>query len=289
MTSNGRITSRRHPLVQRLRAAARRESQEALLDGPHLLAEALRSQAAAGDGRSRLLAVVVTHGAIDTPEIDALCDEAVRQEVPVQIVPDALADAISPAVSPSGVVALAEVALADVDAVLGLDEAGVARLGTPVVPLVVVLAGVQDPGNVGTIVRTAEAAGATGIVLLEGTADPLGWKAMRGSMGSALRLPLHRSVNGTGTLAELRTRGVQLVAADNNAAGREDVPDVTRPTALLVGAEGPGLPAMVLSQADATIRIPVSSPVESLNVAVATALLLFEVRRVRGGPGILHP
>ncbi len=278
MTLDARITSRRHPLVQRLRAAARRESQEVLLDGPHLLAEALRSQASAGAGRSTLLTVVVTHRAVDTPEVDELCDEAAREGVPVQIVPNTLGDAISPAVSPSGVVSLAEVPFADLDATLTRDR-----------PLLVVLAGVQDPGNVGTIVRTAEAAGAGGLVLLEGTADPLGWKAMRGSMGSALRLPLHRSADGASTLALLRGRGVQIVAADNHAARAAGVPDLTRPTALLVGAEGAGLSRALLAEADATVCIPVADPVESLNVAVATALLLFEVRRLRGGPGILAP
>ena len=76
------------------------------------------------------------------------------------------------------------------------------------------------------------------------------------------------------------------MAADNNAAAAA-VPDVTRPTALLVGAEGRGLSSALRAEADAAVRIPVADPVESLNVAVATALLLFEVRRVRGGPGIL--
>ena len=277
MTFDAKITSRRHPLVQRLRAAARRDGDEVLLDGPHLLAEALRSQAATGAGRSTLLAVVVTHRVIDTPELEALCDEAARQGVPVQIVPDALADAISPAVSPTGVVSLAEVSLASLDATLAHDR-----------PLLVVLAGVQDPGNVGTIVRTAEAAGASGVLLLEGTADPLGWKAVRGSMGSALRVPLHRSSNGAATLDELRARGVKVVAADSRMSRTgPDVPDLTGPAALLVGAEGRGLPDALLAAADVVVRVPVAPPVESLNVAVATALLLFEVRRRRGGPGVL--
>lgn len=247
-----------------------------LLDGSHLLAEALRSDAHGGAGRSALLTVVVTHTALAKPEIERLCDAAAADGVPVQIVPDALADAISPARTPTGVVALADVRLVD------LDEVTAGSL-----PLVVVLAGVQDPGNVGTIVRTAEAAGASGVVLLEGTADPFGWKALRGSMGSALRVPVHRAADTTGVLAALRARGLQLVAADSTADGARALPDLLRPSALVVGAEGQGLPDAVSVEADAVVRIPLSAPVESLNVAVATALLLFEVRRRRGGAGVL--
>lgn len=251
-----------------------------LLDGAHLLAEALRSDAHSGAGRSALLTVVVTHSALARPEIERLCDAAAATGVPVHIVPDALADAISPARTPTGVVALADVRLAD------LDEVTAGGL-----PLVVVLAGVQDPGNVGTIVRTAEAAGASGVVLLEGTADPFGWKALRGSMGSALRVPVHRAGETTGVLAALRERGLQLVAADSTADSTADgagpLPDLLRPSALVVGAEGQGLPHAVSAEADAVVRIPLSAPVESLNVAVATALLLFEVRRRRGGAGVL--
>jgi TrmH family RNA methyltransferase len=276
MALDPRITSRRHPLVARLRAAARREGGDVLLDGPHLLDEALRSDARAGAGRCTLLAVVVTQAALERAEIARSCDAAASAGVPVHIVPDALADAISPARSPTGVVALAEVRPGDLDEVV----AGVA-------PLLVVLAGVQDPGNVGTIVRTTEAAGASGVVLLSGTADPLGWKALRGSMGSALRVPVHRAPDTSDVLSALRARGLQLVAAESTPTGRVGSQDLRRPTALIVGAEGQGLPAAVAAGADAVVRIPLEARVESLNVAVATALLLFEARRQRTGTGVL--
>jgi TrmH family RNA methyltransferase len=276
MALDTRITSRRHPLVARLRAAARREGEEALLDGPHLLGEALRSRADAGTGRCTLLEVVVTTAALSRPEVDRLSDVAAGTGVPVHIVPDALADAISPARAPSGVVALARVTPASVDEVATAD-----------LPLVVVLAGVQDPGNVGTIVRTAEAADASGVVLLAGTADPLGWKALRGSMGSALRLPLHRATDTDDTLSALRARGLHLVAATSGTGTESNPPDLRRPTALIVGAEGQGLPPAVAAAAETVVRIPVAATVESLNVAVATALLVFEARRQRTGTGVL--
>lgn len=280
MALDGRITSRRHPLIGRLRAAARHEGSEALLDGAHLLAEALRSARADDAGHSTLRVVVVTHTAMDRPEVEALCDQAVLRGSAVHLVSDALADAISPARTPTGVVALAEVQLQPLDALL------TPRGPTGAASLLLVLAGVQDPGNVGTIVRSAEAAGATGVVLLGNTADPLGWKALRGSMGSALRMPLHRTSETGAALAAMRAAGLRLVAAQS-ATSTTPTPDLTAPLALVVGAEGRGLPDEIVSVADASVHIPIAPAVESLNVAVATALLLFEVRRCRGGPGVL--
>lgn len=270
MAHDTRITSRKHPLVQRLRAAARRETAECLLDGPHLLAEAVQPPARL---RTTLRAVVVTHAALDKVEVAAACDEAAAQGIPVHLVPDALATAISPAQTPTGVVALADVAAADLGEVLG-----------PAPSLIVVLAGVQDPGNVGAVIRTAEAAGATGVVALPGTADPCGWKALRASMGSALRLPIVRPSTGEDVVAALRAHGVTIVAADGRPDAPGDaLPEVGGPLALLIGAEGAGLPAALRRAADATVSIDLAPPVESLNAGVAAALILFEIRRLRAG------
>ena len=281
MSADARITSRRHPLVARLRAAARREGPDVLLDGPHLLAEALRHDTAAPDGPCTLHLVVVTHSALARPDIEALCDDATARGLEVHLVPDALADAISPTRTPSGVVALASVPLRPLEAVLAThDASGRAAF-------VLILAGVQDPGNVGTIIRAAEAGGVTGVVLLEHTADPLGWKALRGSMGSALRVPLHRADDDARVLATLATAGLTLVAAESGPGTPATTPDVSAPLALAVGAEGRGLPQALIHAADASGRIPVAPAVESLNVAIAAALLVFEIRRRRGGPGVL--
>lgn len=274
MPPDAPITSRRHPLVVRLRAAARREGDDVLLDGPHLLAEALRSPGPDAGGRCTLHLVVATHRAVERPEIAALCDDAVARGLPVHLVPQSLATAISPATSPTGVVALAAVAPASMDETL-----------EPPPSLVVLLAGIQDPGNVGGIVRTAEAAGATGVILLPGTADPLGWKALRASMGSALRLPLHRATSEQETIDALRRRQVKIVAADSRPHVAEPAADFTSPLALVVGAEGAGLPDTLLAAADARVRIDLAPPVDSLNAAMAAAIILFEVRRIRRG----HP
>lgn len=270
-----RITSRRHPLVGRLRDAARRDSDEVLLDGPHLLDEALRSLVHRDAGRVAVSDVVVTHAAIARPEIERLCDAAAAEDIPVHLVPDALTSAISPTSTPAGVVALARISPAELDEVVTSQA------------LVVVVTGVQDPGNVGSLVRSAEAAGATGVITTGGTADPLGWKALRGSMGSGLRLPLHRAPDIDTVLIALRGRGVTILAADAGPAPATPLPDLRAPLALIVGAEGQGLTETVRQAADAAVRIPLAPTVESLNVAVAGALLLFEIRRRRGGDAVI--
>jgi len=149
-------------------------------------------------------------------------------------------------------------------------------------PLVVVIAGVQDPGNVGTIVRSAEAFGATGVIAARGTADPWSPKAMRASAGSALRLPLLRGIGIPVVLAQLKMAGVKIFAAASNADEPENGSvNFQGPAAIFIGNEGAGLPGEVRSAADAMISIPISDAVESLNAGVAASVLLFEAARQR--------
>jgi RNA methyltransferase, TrmH family len=151
------------------------------------------------------------------------------------------------------------------------------------IALVVVMAGVQDPGNVGTIVRSAEAFAATGIVATRGTADPWSPKALRASAGSALRLPVMRGVALPVLLAQLRATGLQVMAAISRARGDDKLkfPDLRGKLALFIGSEGTGLPAEVVRTADATLAIPMSAEVESLNAGVAASVLLYEISNQR--------
>ena len=148
------------------------------------------------------------------------------------------------------------------------------------VPLVLVAAGVQNPGNLGGLLRTAEAAGASGAYLADGCADPFSWKALRGSMGSAFRLPHVRRVSLEEALRRLAARGVTVAAAA--ASGMPcDAADLSGPLALVVGPEGTGLPDDVIARAGLRVAVPMLSPVESLNVGVAAGVLLFEAARQR--------
>jgi len=128
--------------------------------------------------------------------------------------------------------------------------------------------------------RTAEAAGATAFITTPSSADPLGWKALRGSMGSALRLPMARA-EMTDTLAALRRRGITTAALVPRGGEPLFAADFTKPSALIVGGEGVGLPADILQQVDRQLSIPMAGAVESLNVGVAAALVLYEAFRQR--------
>jgi tRNA G18 (ribose-2'-O)-methylase SpoU len=161
-----------------------------------------------------------------------------------------------------------------------------AHAAPPASALVLVADAVQNPGNLGGLLRTAEAAGATGVFLTAGCADPFSWKALRGSMGSAFRLPQRRGLSLAEVLERLRARGVAVLAAAADGELRYDEADLRRPTALLVGNEGAGLSPSALAAADARLRIPIAPHVESLNVAVAAALVLYEAARQRGFPGV---
>jgi len=149
-------------------------------------------------------------------------------------------------------------------------------------PMVVVLAGVQDPGNVGTIVRTAEALGATGLVACRGCAHPLGPKAVRASAGSVLRLPVLAGETDERVLLELRRRGLRQHAATLAGGQTPDTTDLAGPSAIWIGGEGAGLPPDIERGADGRVRIPLRAPVESLNAAAAAAVLLYEAVRQRG-------
>jgi RNA methyltransferase, TrmH family len=261
-----RISSRQNPIVARFREAARAGVGDTiLLDGPHLIADAI----AAG---LRPLVVALAADPGRHADVAALVDRLSRNGVEIVTVTAPVLDAMSPVRSSSAIVALAERPVERPQQVF----AGAA-------PLAIVAADVQDPGNLGAIVRVAEAAGATGVVTTAASADPFGWKALRGSMGSALRLPLARYASADAAIAQARAHRCRVLAT--LPRGGRSLFDVTLtgPTAVLIGGEGAGLPTALVDAADDRITIPMQAPVESLNAAVTAALVLYEARRQREG------
>lgn len=255
------ITSRRHSLVRAFREAARGDPERALLDGWHLLRDAVAARVDITD------VAIAAPPAAERPLIDSLRS---RPGTRVVSVTPAVLDAMSPVRSPTGVVALARPR-----------RHAIADLLTPAPALILLAAGVQDPGNLGAIVRAAEAGGATGVIAAGTSADPWGWKALRAAMGSTFRLPIVREPDLPQACQELRARNVSVCAA----VPRDGTPmhrvDLTGPTAVIVGSEGGGLDASVLDLADSRISIPMAGAAESLNVAVAAALLVYEAFRQR--------
>jgi RNA methyltransferase, TrmH family len=254
------LSSRQHPLVAAFKALARGRSGEdrLLLDGAHLVADAARAGL-------RLDTVAMTAGVLATPEGGALAETVTSAGAELVQVSDHMMAAMSPVTTASGIVAMA-----------ARPAWTLAQVFERAPQLVVVAVDVQEPGNVGAIVRAAEACGATGVAFCGLSADPFGWKALRGSMGSALRLPLTAVPTVDAVVAAARRRGVRLAATRPRGGRDPRTVDLRQPLAFVLGGEGPGLSEAVLEAADVSLSLPMQAPVESLNVAVAAALLVYE-------------
>lgn len=255
------ITSRHHPIVKEFRELARGGGPVMLLDGWHLLAEAVAAGVA--------IETVAVCGP-PTAEEQIVIDRAGRAGAHIVEVSGAALSAMSPVNSPTGVVATARKPAADAAAMLAPGPA-----------LVLAAIGIQDPGNAGAVIRSAAAAGATGVLADDASADPWGWKALRASMGSVFHLPVIRTRTPMASIESWKAAGLSIVAAVPRGGVSMYDMDLTRPVAILMGGEGPGLPDEVITAADARVSIPMSDSAESLNVAVAAALLMYEARRQR--------
>jgi TrmH family RNA methyltransferase len=259
-----RITSRQNPLVARYRDSARgRPSDSLLLDGAHLVSEAI----AAG---VPIRHVTVASDALERVDILMIVDAIAARGIDIAAASTAVMQAISPVRSSSQIVAIGERPAADLAGMYDHNAA-----------LVVITADVQEPGNVGAIVRVAEAGGASGLVAAGSTANPFGWKALRGSMGSALRLPVAVDPAADHAAADARRHGCRLVAMVPRGGQLHVESDLRGRVAILVGGEGAGIARSLADTADARVTIPMERPVESLNVAVAAAVLIYEARRQR--------
>jgi TrmH family RNA methyltransferase len=284
------ITSRENRWLKRFRAALRgtgpAEGEPIGVEGPKLVEDALRSGLEAE-------ALLVSESA--EPALDAILSAASASEAGIPRsrilrTTDKLFASVAGTETPQGIAALFRQPDWQFEDVLrgAADENGV-RPGDSA--LVIVMAGVQDPGNVGTIVRSAEAFGATGAIAARGTADPWSPKALRASAVSALRLPVLRGIAIPVLLAQLKMARVKIIATigrrvvgSRQDAGSQEAsacPNLREPSAIFVGNEGAGLPAEVLHSADDTISILMHPSVESLNAGVAASIALFEAARQR--------
>ena len=259
-------TSNAGALLTTIRDLGRRRGRErrglALAVGVRLVEEAL----AAG---ITLRGAVVSPGLEGTPRGKALKSALAGRGVPLVEVTPAELDALADTEHPQGVVAVVE------PRVWSLADLPVGRGA-----VVLVLDAVQDPGNVGAMLRTALGLGAAGVVALKGTAELTNPKVLRGSMGAAFRLPAV-STDADELLAWARDRGVELwvTAADGQPAGARAARSGRPPIALVLGNEGAGVGAALVAAAHRRVAIPLAPGVESLNVAVAAGILLHEVTR----------
>ena len=181
--------------------------------------------------------------------------------------------ALSPMTSPSGIAAIVR-----------RHVTTPAQLCAHPRAFIVTAVDVQDPGNVGALVRAAEAGGATGAFVCGASANPFSWKALRGSMGSALRLPVVGGLTTEAVMACMRTSGLRMIATVPRGGDSPDNVDWRGQIGLLLGSEGPGLSDDVIGRCSARVTIPMAAAVESLNVAVAGGILIYAARRQRIAP-----
>ena len=265
-----RIEGRHNALVKELRQAfaraERTESGDCAIEGLRIMEEAIRSglrfraiffKESAQNLAERLMPQIGTH-------VESL------------LLPDKLFDGSVPSETPQGVAALVrwkEFSLADVLERLQIGP-------------VIVVVGLQDPGNLGTILRSAEAFGSAGVVLGEGTVSPFNSKVIRASAGSIFRFPVlvAKAVGGIEEVTgKLRKENVRLIATSSHKGTALDQAMMTGPLAVFIGSEGSGLPRTLMSQVDELVAIPHTPQVESLNAGVAGSIVLYEAARQRRG------
>jgi TrmH family RNA methyltransferase len=260
-----KVDGRHHPLIKELRGAfASNELTEdgcCAIEGMRVIEEAIRSglkfktvffSSSAENRAQRLLPQLA-------PNVEAL------------LLPNKLFASVSASETPQGVAALVHCRR------FSLEDVVVAAKKGPLLAVV----GVQDPGNLGTILRSAEAFGAGGVLLGEGTVSRFNSKVIRASAGSVFRLPVART-DLRQSVAELRAFGLRLIATSSHKANSLYETQLSGPLAIFIGSEGGGVPRELLAQIDEVVAIPHSSKVESLNAGVAASIILYEAARQRG-------
>jgi TrmH family RNA methyltransferase len=259
-----RVEGKHNALLKELRGAfAKAElsgAGDCAIEGLRMVEEAIRSGL-------RFRAVFFRESASNL--VERLLPQ-IGAHVETVLLPDKLFASAVPSETPQGVAALVRAHQSSLEDVCSRIEVGP----------VVAVAGLQDPGNLGTILRSAEAFGAAGVLLSEGTVSPFNAKVVRGSAGSIFRLPVVR-VKLVDVLPQLRERGLRLIATSSHKGTPLPQANLAGPVAVMIGGEGAGLPRDLLGKVDQVVAIPHAEQVESLNAGVAASIVLYEIRRQR--------
>jgi len=201
-----------------------------------------------------------------------------------EIVADRVFASMSDTCTPQGILALVRQPQRSLEGLLRKPLEGSGRPGVSspqASPLLLLLENLQDPGNLGTILRTAEAAGCTGVIMSRGTVDIYNPKAIRSTMGAVYRVPFFYTDVLLDVVRELKEKGLGVYAAHLKGSVDFRKPDYRRPCAFIIGNEGRGLTEALAALADSRIRIPMAGQAESLNAAVSAALIMYEAQRQR--------
>lgn len=261
-----KITSRNNSLLRRARAVRDGKLDDLIfVEGLRLCEEALRSNL-------KIETAIYSEPFEKKPRASELVRDLEQVAAKTASVSEKLLESISYTRTPQGIVILAA------RPVMTPAEFQACQSGTV---LLVILHGINNPVNIGAILRTAEAAGATGLITTAGTCDPFSPKSLRGAMGSAFRMPIWMNADFADALAWCRAREIKTVGTAARAQQVYAEVDWRHPSALVLGAESSGLSQSELAVTDASVRVPMKGETESLNVAVAAGIILYEAQRQR--------
>jgi RNA methyltransferase, TrmH family len=256
------ISSRDNSLLRQVRAVRDGKIEEQIyVEGLRLCEEALRSQL-------EIEAVVVSEELLRKERVAGVIQELSQASKRFASVSEKLLESVSYTKTPQGIIVLAQ-------------RPETSELQLDANPLLVVLHQINNPVNVGAILRTSEAAGAAGVIATKNTSDPFSPKSLRGAMGSAFRLPIWSGPAYMEMIEWCRQRNIATICSDVDATTSYTEIDWTGPSALILGPESTGLTPEELELADHRVSIPMKGMAESLNVAVAAGVLLFESARQR--------
>lgn len=260
------VSSKDNLFIKQLRALSdpkhRKKEQSFLIEGVKMVEEALRDNLS--------VKTVIASPSLVQHHGKGVLKLAEARSVDVVWISEKLMDAVAESKTPQPVMAVVKMREYSENALL-THEAG----------LTVIAHQLQDPGNLGTIIRTAEAVGASGVAIPANTADPYSAKAIRASMGSILRLPVVRIGDSATFIKTCRQKGFQIAATVLTGEKAHFDIDLRKPTVVILGQEGAGLPQDIMAEVDLHVRIPMAATIDSLNVATSAAVILYEAMRQR--------
>ncbi len=265
-----RLTGSQNPLIKEVRSLRNKSSRDEkglyFIEGARFVEEVVKEYL---KGAADIKYIVVSDSFADTADKDALTDPCVKRGVKVYHIPDALFESISDTRNPQGILA-----------VMGIHKKHL-RDAEVSGGLLVILDGIRDPGNMGTIIRTADAAGCAGVIIPDGCVELFNPKVLRSTMGSVYHLPIWHCGSIQEAMSFCKENGFSLYASHLEGAVSIYDADLSDNTALIIGSEADGISAEALHHADVLVRIPMDGRAESLNASVAAGVMIFEAVRQR--------
>jgi TrmH family RNA methyltransferase len=261
-----KITSSQNPLIKEIKSFRSRKNRSKkglfIIEGSKLFFEALNEE-------EKIASIFMSEQFLSTGESKEILARAAARSIKTYALPDRLFKAISDTESPQGILAIIKARHRNINQLPAEGN------------LLVILETLQDPGNMGTIIRTADAAGFTGIIVSQGCVDVYNPKVLRSTMGSIFHIPLFFSDNLGETIQILKSKGTKIYAAHLKGTSNYFQLDMHNDTAIIIGNESKGISAEIAALADELVKIPMIGKAESLNASVAAALLMYESVRQR--------